>query len=501
MRNQLKSGIILSYISTAITIIIQLIYMPMMIRILGQHEYGVYSLVSSVVSYLSLFSLGFTGAYLRFFSRYNYQNDKEGLASLNGMFISMFLILSLMALVCGSLLSCYPKQIFGNRLTQNELKTARTLMIILVIGVAISLVNSIFESIVAAYEQFVFQKIVLLLASLMNPFICLPLLLKGYGSVILVLVSTGITIYRLVMNIWFCLYKIKIPISFVGFQWKVLKEIVVFSAFLLLNMIIDQINWNVDKLILSHTNGASEVAIYGVASQVNGIFITFSTTISSVFSPKVNRIAIEFKDNYQKLFTLLMSKIGRIQWIIVGLCATGFIIFGKYFILNIYAGKEYETAYYTALYLILPSLISLIQDVAIEMQRSLNKHKFRSIVYLLMMIINICISIPLAIRFGSVGTAMGTTVSLVLGNGIILNIYYHKILKINMIYFWKEIFKTLKGFIIPSILAIYIMNYVRFDTIIKYFYWIVIYLIIYCVSMFILGCNKEERNLVIGLKK
>ena len=59
MKNQLKAGVILSYISTAVSIVIQLVYMPVMLRLLGQSEYGLYSLVSGVVSYLGLFSLGF----------------------------------------------------------------------------------------------------------------------------------------------------------------------------------------------------------------------------------------------------------------------------------------------------------------------------------------------------------------------------------------------------------------------------------------------------------
>lgn len=66
MKNQLKAGVILSYLTTGISIVIQLVYMPVMIRLLGQSEFGLYTLVSGVVSYLSLFSLGFTGAYLRF---------------------------------------------------------------------------------------------------------------------------------------------------------------------------------------------------------------------------------------------------------------------------------------------------------------------------------------------------------------------------------------------------------------------------------------------------
>lgn len=56
--NQLKAGVILSYISLAAGSIISVIYTPVMLRILGQSEYGLYSLASSVTAYLSLFSLG-----------------------------------------------------------------------------------------------------------------------------------------------------------------------------------------------------------------------------------------------------------------------------------------------------------------------------------------------------------------------------------------------------------------------------------------------------------
>ena len=366
MKNQLKAGVILSYISTVITIAIQLIYMPVMIRLLGKSEYGLYSLVSSVVSYLSLFSLGFTGAYVRFFAKSC--NNKEKLASLNGMFLTLFSILAALAAICGFILSFFPEQIFGSKFSDLELAKARILMIILVINIAISLISGMFDSIIGAYEQFIFQRIAGLISSIVNPFICLPLLLLGHGSVMLVVVTTLITFVRFVVNVWFCIYKIKIPVSFHGFQWSLLKEITVFSSFLLINMVIDQINWNIDKLILGHTSGTEEIAVYGVASQFNSLFMTFSTTISSVFSPRVNRIAVQKGKDYQTEFTELMAKIGRIQWLILGLLIGGFIVFGQYFIVHIYAGKGYEDAYTAALYLVIPILIPLIQNIGIKMQ-------------------------------------------------------------------------------------------------------------------------------------
>ena len=499
MKNQLKAGVVLSYISTAISIVIQLVYMPVMIRLLGKSEYGLYSLVSSVVSYLSLFSLGFTGAYLRFFARFH--KNREKLASLNGMFLTLFSILASVATICGIVLSFFPEQIFGSKLLDSELSKARILMLILVINIAINLISGIFDSIIGAYEQFVFQRIVGIASTIVNPFICLPLLLMGYGSVMLVVVATGVTIVRFIVNVWFCIYKIQIPVSFHGFQWSLLKEITVFSSFLLLNMIIDQINWNVDKLILGHTNGTEEIAVYGVASQFNSLFMVFSTTISSVFSPRVNLIAAQKVNNYQTEFTKLMARIGRIQWFILGLLTGGFIVFGKYFIVHIFAGEGYEEAYIVALFLVIPTLIPLIQNVGIEMQRAINKHQFRSIIYMIIAISNVVISIPLADKWGAVGAAMGTAFSLLIGNGLIMNIFYHKVLHINMKYFWKEILKTWKGFLIPTILALLITRCVAFDNMRIFLINAVIFTVVYCVSILIFSCNVEEKKLIFSMIK
>lgn len=497
MKNQLKAGVVLSYISTAVSIAIQLVYMPVMIRLLGQSEYGLYSLVSGVVSYLSLFSLGFSGAYMRFFAK-SY-GDREKAASLNGMFLILFLVLAALALICGIILSFFPKQIFGDKLTEAELSKARILMLILVISIAISLICGLLDSIICAYEQFVFQRIVGLVTTLCSPLITLPLLLIGYRSIMLVVVSTALNLIRFAVNIWFCIKKIKIPISFAGFDLGLLKEIGVFSSFLFINMIIDQINWNVDKLILGRTSGTNEVAVYGVAAQFNSLFMTFSTTISSVFAPRVNLIAAQKGNEAYTEFTRLMAKIGRIQWLVLGLPTLGFIVFGKYFIVNIFAGEGYEDAYAAALFLILPAIVPLIQNVGIEMQRALNKHQFRSIIYLIMAIGNVLISIPLALRFGVIGVTVGTMISVVLGNGLCMNVFYHKALKMNMLVFWKEILKTWKGFLLPILLGVLIMKFVSFERIDVFLICVAVYALIYCVSIFLLSCNNEEKHLIFDM--
>ena len=88
--NQLKAGATLSYISMGLGYVISIIYTPIMLRLLGQSEYGLYNLVASVVAYLGLLNFGFGSAYIRFYSRYKVNNDRVNIAKLNGMFLIVF---------------------------------------------------------------------------------------------------------------------------------------------------------------------------------------------------------------------------------------------------------------------------------------------------------------------------------------------------------------------------------------------------------------------------
>ena len=69
-QNQIKAGAILSYVQMALSIAVGLIYTPVMIRLLGQSEYGLYSAVTSVISMLYVLHFGFGSAYQRYYSKY-----------------------------------------------------------------------------------------------------------------------------------------------------------------------------------------------------------------------------------------------------------------------------------------------------------------------------------------------------------------------------------------------------------------------------------------------
>ena len=66
--------------SIIVTILTGLLYTPVMLRLLGQNEYGIYQLANSLVTYLSLLNLGLNGSYIKFYMREKVKGDKEGVA-------------------------------------------------------------------------------------------------------------------------------------------------------------------------------------------------------------------------------------------------------------------------------------------------------------------------------------------------------------------------------------------------------------------------------------
>ena len=493
--NQRKIGVVLQYLQMALGIVIQLLYTPVVLRILGQNEYGIYNLASSTISYLSLLSLGFGASYIRYYSKYKVDNDEKGISKLNGLYLLVFLIIGIITLICGFVLTNNVNIFFNDTYTEKEVDIARILMGILTINMAISFPTSVFSSYVTSQEKFIFQKIINMGKTVISPIMCIIVLYNGFGSIGMVIVTTVLTLLVDTINIFYCFFKLKMRISFKNPDFALLKDIFVFSIFIAMNQIIDQINWQTDKIILGKVVNGSAVAIYAVGANINTMFTQFSVAVSGVYSPKVNAIVMKKEEDMNEQLTNLFIKVGRVQWFILSLILSGFIVFGNFFIIK-WAGEDYSNAYWVALLLMSPAIIPLVQNIGIEIQRAKNKHQFRSIVYLLMAFINVGVSIWFAFLWGEIGTALGTTISLLIANGLIMNIYYQKKLGINVIRFWKSIISTLPGYILPICLGVSIMMFYDFKSLVDFCLFIALYVLVFGLSIYFLGINKEEKNII-----
>ena len=483
-----------------LNIIIGIIYTPIMIRLLGQSEYGVYSAVSSAVGLLSILSLGFGTGYIKYYAKYKKENDWESIYKLNGLFLIIFFIIGLIALICGSIMTLNIEKIFSDGLTADEYKIAKILMLIMTINTALNFSFGIFGTIISANERFIFLKSIGIIKTVIGPLLNIVLLYCGLRSVAMAILSLVITVTVEAIYFSYLISRLKNKFIFRGFEKGIFKSLFVYTGIIALNLIVDQINLNVDKILLGRFIGTAAVAVYAVGSSLHTHYISFSTAVVGVFTPKIHKIIHQTADDeieQRRALTDIFVKVGRIQFLILGLILTGVIFFGKSFI-SYWVGDGYEESYIIAVALMTSGTISLIQNLGIEIQRALNRHRFRAFAYFGMALFNVGLSVILCQKYGAVGCVIGTVIAVILANGLMINIYMHKRCNIDIIAFWKNILHMMVGWL-PAIVAGVLINcFFNLANIWMFIIGVGAYSCVYCASMWRLSMNKYEKQLVIA---
>lgn len=489
--NQLKAGAVLSYVAIGLNNIVGLLYTPYMLRMLGQNEYGLYSLVASVVAYLTVLDLGFANAIVRYTAKFRAENKIQEQYEMFGMFFILYCGIGLVAFLIGLGLYFNVDVLFDATMNAEDLYKIRVMMLLMVFNIAFTFPMSIWGAIITAYENFVFQKLVNIARIILNPLVMILLLSMGYKAITMVIVITLFNVATLCINAWYCKYRLNIKVKFARFKLGFLKEVSVYSLWIFLDTIVSQFYSSAGQIILGMYQGASVVAIYALAIQLKSLFTSFSTALNSVLLPKITALAAinESSNSISKLFI----RIGRLQYFIVSYVLVGFVIFGKEFII-LWGGESYIQTYYVSLIILIPFSFDLISNVGIVVLQATNKLKYRSLPMLIGAIVGFVFTFPFTKEFGLYGCVWTVSFSILLSNVIASNIVFYCIAKIDVIKYWGDIFKMMYLPIIAICLFTIFKNYISLDTWLSLCFAIVVFLIIYTPLLCLTCMNKEERQ-------
>ena len=143
-----------------------------------------------------------------------------------------------------------------------------------------------------------------------------------------------------------------------------------------------------------------------------------------------------------------------------------------------------------------PLCVPLIQNTGISFITAQNKHAFRSIVYLIIAILNVISTILVVPYLGIVGAALCSCISYLLGQGIIMNGYYYKVTGIDIPLFWKNIANMAIIPIMMLIIGILLSNYIVITTWLIFFIGVVIFAALYAILMYRFAMNEYEKDII-----
>ncbi|MGG3943992.1 oligosaccharide flippase family protein [Peribacillus psychrosaccharolyticus] len=495
--SDVKKGIISSYGILAADIVSGIIFTPFLIRSLGQSEYGIYSLIGAFVASLTILDFGFGNAITRYIAQYRAEERKDKESNFLAMCLIIYLGIAVATFLVGLCVLTYFDDIYKSTFMDKELSLATTMFIIMLVNLSFSFFIGTFNAYIQGYEKYPVLNLISFARLFCRLFVLIILLTLGYKSIAVVAVDTLLNIISGCIYFVYATNRLHMKIKLINFDFKLLKEISKYSSFVFIGNITDMLYWRMGLLILGAVSGAKSVAVYAIGITLVSYFQYISGVINGKLFPLITRMVVQRANNVE--LTAFCSRIGRIQFMLLGGILIGFYSFGSEFI-DLWVGEDYSLSWNIGIILMGVMLVQAIQYPFVLILRAKKKDGLRTIIQLVAMVLGSVIGFLLVQKLGLIGMTLGLALATLLLNFVVLNIYYINVLGLNIILFFgllARLVPCMGAAYIAGVLINIMPGYAWGTFILK----CMIFLFVYFVFLWFIGTNESEKALILNLKR
>ncbi|MBQ9974241.1 MAG: oligosaccharide flippase family protein [Oscillospiraceae bacterium] len=493
-----KKGVVLSFALMAFEILSALLLTPFIIRSLGQAEYGVFKLVESVAAYLLLLDMGVGNAIVRYVAKYQATGERDKEAQFFGVAQLFYLAVGLVAALCGGVLVWQFPTVFASGLTPGEIRLGQILLGVVTFNAAFTLITAPYNYIIIGRGNFVVSRGASILQIAIRILLTFAALFLGFGSIGIVVVNTVTgMLCRLGLGAY-VFVKLRLRPRLSGANRGFVKEIVGYSVWILLQMIATQVNAMAGQVMLGILvpGAAAVIAIYGVGTQISQYFQSFGSAFGGVLMPGVVNMVEQGATPRQLQDE--MVRIGRIILLFLGMILGGFVLYGRQFVV-LWAGGDYAQGYLVALLLMCVYVFILVESIGTQILWAKNEHKEQSILKIVIVGLNVLLTVFLIRWQPLMGVTVGTVLSLLLGDVLIMNIVFRRKIGICLTGYYKGLFRGIVPALGLSVLLCWPMRLLALPG------WggFVVNVAVYCVvcggCCLLFGMNQSEKQMILKL--
>ncbi|WP_109300632.1 lipopolysaccharide biosynthesis protein [Aquimarina sp. AU474] len=495
--SQLKKGALLNYITIFLTNVVGLLLTPFILKYLGKNEYGIFITIGALIGTISILDFGLNNTIIRFVAKYRAEKDKEGEENFLATTMIIYMIISLLVLIVG--FSFYANiESYFTKLNPEEIEIAKVMFVILIFNLAIRLPGGSFTGICSGYEEFVFPKTLNIIRYVLRSLTVVAVLLYGGRSIALVIVDTVFNVSVIIVTGYFVFRKLKVKFKLHSLKKSFIKHILKYSVWIFVFSLVGLFQWKAGHWVLGRISPPAVLTIYGIGITLGTYYGAFSTAISGVFLPRATQMSVDNASGEQ--LTDMMIKIGRLSFIVLMYILIAFALYGNQFV-NLWVGDTIgeEGSYQSwviALMIMMAYTLPLVQHFGNSILEAKNKLSFKAILYLSFMIIGTVIGAVFAKKYAAIGMMAGSVIGWLIVQNV-MNFYYHKVIKLNIPRFFKELaYKTILALII--ILAVgYFINYIPGEGWLNFVLKGSTFTIVFGVLMYTLGLHEYEKQLFV----
>lgn len=494
MSGNITKGAFISYVSIFLNIVVSLVYTPWMIHQIGVSDYGLYSLVGTFLSYF-LLDFGLAGTITRFVAKYRAEGDEKKVANMLGLTAKVYFVLDAIIFIVLFVLYFFLSEIFGGGLTSNEIAKLKVLYCI---AGSFSVLSFLFKPVsgaMMAYEYFVENKTLDLFVRVGTVAFIVIMLLLGGNVYHLVFITGFVGFAVALLRYTIFVRKSKLKIHWGYFRKTELMGLFSFSVWVLVVQLSQMFRLNLVPTILGIFNNTTEISIFSVGRNLEGMVFTISAALNGLFLPMVSRMV---QTGDRKGIMDLMIRVGRIQLYIILLIFSGFCVFGQSFI-YLWVGETFNASFYVFLLLVFVNILSLTMQIGMDLVYAENKIKHTAMRVVVSSAIGLVLSIIFAPKYGAIGCAAATGVALVLTQILYID-FYQKKMGLDMGFFFKNChLKIMPLIVVYAVVGYYTCRYLTIDNWLMLFAVIGVYTFGYLTITWFFIANQYEKDLIRGI--
>jgi O-antigen/teichoic acid export membrane protein len=394
--------------------------MPFVVHQLGDHWYGIWVIIGTIIGYYGLIDFGLGAACQRFIAKaYGLKSTKEVNIAISTAFFS-FILLGILSLLITIVIAFLSSSFFDSA---DDAEIFSILMLIMGCKLLITLPFSAYNGVLSANMRYDIASNIQIFKTVTRAILFYYVLTQGFGIIGLAIITTTID----VISSFFLLYYAQkidnnIQVKKVYFFPQRLEDFLNFGKYVFITDLANIFRFQLDSLVIGAFLSLSLVTHYSIAMRlieykgqlfgsIMGMFIPIFTKMHAAGDTEKLALQLRIVMTISSYFALLF-------------CGSA-ILYGHYFI-SLWMGENYTDAYPPLIIVAIASSIGLTSMPLVLYLNAIAKHRYYAITTLIESLFNIGLSIFLVQEYGMIGVAFGTAIPAIISKLFFLIPYSYK---------------------------------------------------------------------------
>ncbi|MFN8589297.1 MAG: oligosaccharide flippase family protein [Candidatus Eisenbacteria bacterium] len=381
-------NVVTNYLRLILTAGVALVLTPLMVRGLGDRDYGLWTTVFSLTGYFGLFDQGIRPSLVRYVSRDHAVRDYDGLSRTISSAIALYTGVGVLTMVFAAFVGAHAADWI--RMDPELHAVAPTLVLLVGATLALGFPLGVFGAVLSGLQRYDVANGIGMVISLVRPVAFVGVLKAGGGLVELAWASLVVNLLGHVWSWWAARGLLpEVTVSPALVSRAHLRRIASYGGWALTGALAQNLSFQTDALVITSFVGAALVTPFSLGAGLVDNARSLVHGAAFVLSPTASEM--DTLGEREKLRHMLLSG-SRYSVLVSWPVLMGLVVFGGN-LLETWVGAKYANAAVLITTLAIPTMISLPQAIASSLLFGISRHKGVVLLSLASALVNLGLSV------------------------------------------------------------------------------------------------------------